>query len=84
MVGEGGTGLSAGQRQRVALARAYLRDAPILLLDEPTANLDAGTEAGVLDALRRLAAGRTVLLAAHRPALLALADRVVDVALVPA
>jgi ATP-binding cassette subfamily C protein CydD len=84
VVGEGGAGLSAGQRQRVALARAYLRDAPILLLDEPTANLDAGTEAGVLDALRRLAAGRTVLLAAHRPALLALADRVVDVAMVPA
>jgi ATP-binding cassette, subfamily C, bacterial CydD len=79
VVGDGGAGLSAGQRQRVALARAFLRDAPVLLLDEPTANLDAGTEAAVIDTLRRLAAGRTVLLAAHRPTLLALADRVVPV-----
>jgi ATP-binding cassette subfamily C protein CydCD len=76
-VGSGGTGISAGQRQRVALARAFLRDAPILLLDEPTANLDAATEAEVVDAIRSHARGRTVLLVAHRPALLALADRVV-------
>jgi ABC-type multidrug transport system fused ATPase/permease subunit len=54
-----------------------VRDAPLLLLDEPTANLDGDTERVVLDAVRRLAAGRTVILAAHRPALLALADRVV-------
>jgi ATP-binding cassette subfamily C protein CydD len=80
VVGDGGAGLSAGQRQRVALARALLRDAPVLLLDEPTANLDAGTEAGIVENLRRAAAGRTVVLAAHRPALLSLADRVVDLA----
>jgi ATP-binding cassette subfamily C protein CydD len=77
VLGERGAGLSAGERQRVALARAFVRDAPLLLLDEPTANLDGDTERVVLDAVRRLAAGRTVILAAHRPALLALADRVV-------
>ena len=77
VLGDGGAGLSAGQRQRIALARAFLRDAPILLLDEPTSNLDGDSEAEVLDAVRRLATGRTVLLVAHRPALLALADRVV-------
>ncbi len=77
-LGEGGAGLSAGERQRVALARAFLRDAPLLLLDEPTAGLDGTTEAEVLEAVRRLAFGRTVLLVAHRPALIALADRVVE------
>jgi thiol reductant ABC exporter CydD subunit len=76
-VGEGGAGLSAGQRQRVALARAFLSDARIVLLDEPTANLDGESEAAVLEAVRRLARGRTVILVAHRPALLTLADRVV-------
>jgi thiol reductant ABC exporter CydD subunit len=76
-VGEGGAGLSAGQRQRVALARAFLSDARIVLLDEPTANLDGESEAAVLEAVRRLARGRTVVVVAHRPALLALADRVV-------
>jgi thiol reductant ABC exporter CydD subunit len=77
-IGERGAGLSAGERQRVALARAFLRDAPLLLLDEPTANLDGETEAGVIEAVRQLARGRTVVLVAHRPALLALADRVVE------
>ncbi len=76
-LGERGAGLSAGERQRVALARAFLRDAPLLLLDEPTANLDGETEAEVIEAVRRLARGRTVVLVAHRPALVALADRVV-------
>ncbi|MEU4694763.1 thiol reductant ABC exporter subunit CydD [Actinoplanes sp. NPDC023714] len=78
VLGDAGTGLSAGQRQRIALARAFLRDAPIVLLDEPTANLDADTAASVMDAIRRLAAGRTVLIAAHRPELIALADRAID------
>ncbi|MEV6682678.1 thiol reductant ABC exporter subunit CydD [Streptomyces erythrochromogenes] len=77
LLGEGGVGLSAGQRQRLALARAFLADRPVLLLDEPTAALDGETEAGIVDAVRRLCAGRTVLLVVHRPALLAVADRVV-------
>ncbi|MGW7095402.1 thiol reductant ABC exporter subunit CydD [Streptomyces sp. NPDC054874] len=76
-LGEDGAGLSAGQRQRLALARAFLADRPLLLLDEPTASLDGESEAGIVDAVRRLAAGRTVLLVVHRPALLAVADRVV-------
>ncbi|MCP3818069.1 thiol reductant ABC exporter subunit CydD [Streptomyces sp. A3M-1-3] len=79
-LGEGGSGLSAGQRQRLALARAFLADRPLLLLDEPTANLDGETEAAVVEAVRRLSAGRTVLLVVHRPALLAVADRVVRLA----
>ncbi|WP_037805519.1 thiol reductant ABC exporter subunit CydD [Streptomyces sp. NRRL F-2580] len=80
LLGEGGVGLSAGQRQRLALARAFLADRPVLLLDEPTAALDGETEAGIVDAVRRLSAGRTVLLVVHRPALLAVADRVVPMA----
>jgi thiol reductant ABC exporter CydD subunit/thiol reductant ABC exporter CydC subunit len=79
VLGERGHGLSSGQRQRVALARAFLRDAPIVLLDEPTARLDGGSEAAVLEATRQLVDGRTALLVAHRPALLGLADRVLRV-----
>ncbi|MFI7489503.1 thiol reductant ABC exporter subunit CydD [Micromonospora echinaurantiaca] len=79
VLGERGHGLSSGQRQRVALARAFLRDAPVVLLDEPTARLDSASEAVVLAATRRLVAGRTALLVAHRPALLADADRVLRV-----
>ncbi|TJZ50243.1 thiol reductant ABC exporter subunit CydD [Streptomyces piniterrae] len=79
-LGESGAGLSAGQRQRIALARAFLADRPVLLLDEPTANLDGETEEAIVAAVRRLAVGRTVLLVVHRPALLAVADRTVRLA----
>jgi ABC-type transport system involved in cytochrome bd biosynthesis fused ATPase/permease subunit len=72
-LGDDGAGVSAGQRQRIALARAFLRDAPLVLLDEPTANLDPETAAEVMAGIRRLAAGRTVIIAAHRPELIALA-----------
>ena len=68
IIGEGGYGLSGGQAQRVAIARAYLKNAPLLLLDEPTAHLDPATEQEVLDSLRRLALGRTVILASHSSA----------------
>ncbi|NYD48237.1 thiol reductant ABC exporter CydD subunit [Actinomadura luteofluorescens] len=78
-LGDRGAGLSAGQRQRIALARAFLRDAPLLLLDEPTSNLDTESEAAVLDAVHRLAESRTVILVAHRPALAAMADRTVPI-----
>jgi ABC-type multidrug transport system fused ATPase/permease subunit len=80
ILGHEGAGLSVGERQRVALARAFVRDAPLLLLDEPTANLDGRTEERVLTAVHRLMAGRTVMIAAHRPSLLARADRVVHLA----
>jgi ATP-binding cassette subfamily C protein CydD len=78
-VGEGGYGLSGGQAQRVAIARAFLKNAPLLLLDEPTAHLDPATEAEVLDSLRRLAVGRTVLLASHSAAAHGFGGRRVDI-----
>ncbi|MEV0980911.1 thiol reductant ABC exporter subunit CydD [Streptomyces sp. NPDC049915] len=78
-LGVRGTGLSAGQRQRLALARAFLRDAPLILLDEPTAGLDGDSEEAVLAASERLMAGRTVLLVAHRTRLLHAADRRLEV-----
>jgi thiol reductant ABC exporter CydD subunit len=76
-VGEGGRGLSAGQAQRVGLARAFLRDASLVVLDEPTAHLDADTAAAVGDAIARLAEGRTTLLIAHDARLAAGAERTV-------
>jgi ATP-binding cassette, subfamily C, bacterial CydD len=77
MVGDGGRRLSAGERQRIALARAFLRDAPLVVLDEPTANLDAENAELVGEAVERLRQGRTVLLIAHRPELVQHADRIV-------
>jgi ATP-binding cassette, subfamily C, bacterial CydD len=65
IVGEGGYGLSGGQAQRIAIARAFLKNAPLLLLDEPTAHLDPATEAEVFESLRRLTVGRTVIMASH-------------------
>ena len=75
-VGEDGLKLSGGERQRVALARVFLKDAPILILDEATSHLDAATEAEVLDAIDAFARGRTLLVIAHRPEPLRLADQV--------
>lgn len=75
-IGERGNRLSAGQAQRIALARAFLKDAPFLVLDEPTAFLDAETEARLQEAIRRLSAGRTTLLIAHSPRAPALAEAV--------
>jgi ABC-type multidrug transport system fused ATPase/permease subunit len=77
MVAEGGTTLSGGQRQRIAIARAVLRDAPILILDEPTASLDAVSERAVVEALQRAAAGRTTLTIAHRLSTIRFANRII-------
>jgi ATP-binding cassette subfamily B protein len=66
LVGERGMRLSGGERQRISLARAFLKDAPILILDEPTSSVDVGTEAAILDALERLMHGRTTFMIAHR------------------
>jgi ATP-binding cassette, subfamily C, bacterial CydCD len=77
VLGPGGEGLSAGQRQRVALARALVSTSPLVLLDEPTASIDGDTEEVILDVLVGLAAGRTMVIAAHRPSLLAIAQRCV-------
>lgn len=76
-VGEGGSAVSGGEARRIALARALLKGAPILLLDEPTEGLDAVTEQQVITRLTERIKGTTVLIITHRPACLALADRVV-------
>ena len=76
-LGEAGAGLSQGQRQRLSLARALLREAPVTLLDEPTAALDEETERVVLAAIRARTAGRTVVLVTHRAAPLDIADHAV-------
>src|SRR6266478_1397132 len=73
-VGERGVRLSGGERQRIALARAFLKDAPILILDEPTSSVDAHTEAEILEAMERLMRGRTALMIAHRPSTLEICD----------
>ncbi|NPV67261.1 MAG: thiol reductant ABC exporter subunit CydD [Anaerolineae bacterium] len=77
VIGERGARLSGGQAQRIALARAFLRDAPLLILDEPTAHLDAESEALVEEAIGRLLRGRTALIIAHRLHTVARADRII-------
>ncbi|HPY59724.1 MAG TPA: ATP-binding cassette domain-containing protein [Methanospirillum sp.] len=76
IVGERGGKLSGGQKQRLAIARALLRNAPIFILDEPTAHLDPETEKRLTDEFMRLLAGRTVIIISHREDLTRLADRV--------
>lgn len=75
-VGDRGMKFSGGERQRIALARAFLRNAPLLILDEPTSAVDLETESLICDALGRLTESRTTLLITHRPSLLRLCDRV--------
>lgn len=77
LIGEQGARLSGGEAQRISLARAFLKDAPVLILDEATSYLDAEHEAAILESLTRLAQGRTVLLIAHRLSSLHIADQIV-------
>ena len=77
VIGERGARLSGGEAQRISLARAFLKDAPILILDEATANLDAENEAQIAETLRALEQGRTVLMIAHHLSTVYRADRIV-------
>jgi len=76
VLGEGGAQLSGGERQRVCIARAFVRDAPILILDEPTSSVDSKTEGAILQALQRLMVGRTTFLIAHRLGTIRNADKI--------
>ncbi len=76
-VGERGVRLSGGERQRIAVARAFLKNAPVLILDEPTSSLDSRTESVILDVLDRLMAGRTTFIIAHRLSTIRYADQIV-------
>jgi ATP-binding cassette subfamily B protein len=77
VIGDRGATLSGGERQRIAVARAIVKDAPVLILDEPTSAIDSITEASLLEALERLMCGRTTIIIAHRMSTIANADRVV-------
>jgi len=79
-VGERGMRLSGGERQRIALARAFIKDAPALILDEPTSSVDVKTEASIMDAMQRLMAGRTTFLVTHRLGTLDYCDERVEIA----
>lgn len=76
LIGEMGEGLSGGQRQRVSLARAFLKDAPILVLDEATASLDMKSEELIQKEIEKLASGRTTFIIAHRFSTIRMADRI--------
>ena len=78
-VGEAGLGLSGGQAQRLSLARAFLADRPVLLLDEPTSQVDLASEAAIVESIEQLARGRTVITISHRAGALTAADRTVRV-----
>ena len=78
VLGLAGDGLSGGQAQRLALARAWAVDMKLVLLDEPTAHLDGEAEGRFLEALKRISAGRTIVIATHSPAVRALADQVIE------
>jgi ABC-type multidrug transport system fused ATPase/permease subunit len=80
VVGERGYSLSGGQAQRLAIARALLKDAPLLILDEPTSQVDLEGEAAILAAIDNAVAGRTVLTIAHRPSTLRSVDRILTLA----
>jgi ABC-type multidrug transport system fused ATPase/permease subunit len=80
VIGDGARSLSPGERRRIGLARAFLRDAPLVILDEPTADLDEHNVSRVAAAVRRLAVGRTMLVIAHRAELMREADQVVALA----
>jgi len=77
IVGERGDTLSGGQRQRIGIARAVIRNSPIMILDEPTAALDTESEHLVIDGLRQLMKGRTVIMIAHRLSTISEADKIV-------
>ena len=78
-VGERGMRLSGGERQRISLARAFLKDAPILILDEPTSSVDTGTESTIMEAMERLMHGRTTFMIAHRLSTLKHSDLLVRI-----